>query len=255
MSLYFDPQREGRGPARLSAALGKGRLAVGAAAAAATLLTGCTSSRGGSIPYNVSPTVFSQPDSPATSVLEDEYHVAPLDTLKVTVFQVPDLSGDFEVDLTGDIAMPLIGNVKVVDLTTKQINQKISSMLGAKYLQHPDVNVGVKSSSTRNVTVEGSVNLAGVMPVTGPLTLLQVIAMAHGTDKDANPHRVVVFRKIKGQRMAAAFDLVSVRRGEAEDPRIYAGDIVVVDGSKVKSIWQNILQTIPLIAVFRPFGV
>jgi polysaccharide export outer membrane protein len=199
--------------------------------------------------------VFSQPDSPAMSVLEDEYHVAPLDTLKVSVFQVPDLSGEFQVDLTGTIQMPLLGNVKVVDLTTSEINQKLSQMLGAKYLQHPDVNVGVKSSSTRNVTVEGSVNLAGVMPVTGPLTLLQVIAMAHGTDQNANPHRIAVFRKIKGQRMAAAFDLVSIRRGEAEDPRIYAGDIVVVDGSKVKSVWQNVLQAIPLLAVFRPFGI
>lgn len=189
------------------------------------------------------------------SVLEDEYHVAPLDTLKVSVFQVPDLSGEFQVDLTGTIQMPLLGNVKVVDLTTSEINQKLSQMLGAKYLQHPDVNVGVKSSSTRNVTVEGSVNLAGVMPVTGPLTLLQVIAMAHGTDQNANPHRIAVFRKIKGQRMAAAFDLVSIRRGEAEDPRIYAGDIVVVDGSKVKSVWQNVLQAIPLLAVFRPFGI
>lgn len=253
MSVLLDSLREGRGPARLPAVSGRGRLAAGFAAAA-ILLSGCTSSRGGPIPYNVSPTVFGQPDSPANTVLEDEYRVAPLDTLKVSVFQVPDLSGDFEVDLTGDIAMPLLGNVRVVDLTTKQINQKIAQMLGAKYLQHPDVNVGVKSSSTRNVTVEGSVNAAGVMPVTGPLTLLTVIAMAHGTDKDANPHRVVVFRKIKGQRMAAAFDLASIRRGEGEDPRIFAGDIVVVDGSKVKSLWQNILQTIPLLAVFRPFG-
>jgi polysaccharide export outer membrane protein len=225
-----------------------------AGAAAASLLAGCSDGRGGRIPYNVSPTVFAQPDSPATTGLEDEYRVAPLDKLKISVFQVPDLSGEFEVDLTGNIAMPLLGNVKVVDLTTREINQKLAQMLGAKYLQHPDVNVGVAASSTRIVTVEGSVNQAGVMPVTGPLTLLQVIAMAHGTDKDANPHRVVVFRKIKGERMAAAFDLVTIRRGEGEDPRIYAGDIVVVDGSKVKSIWQNVLQTIPLLGFFRPFG-
>lgn len=255
MSVYSNPLREGRGPTRFSAVWRRRALAaVLAGAASATLLAGCTGGRGGKIPYNVSPTVFSQPDSPALTVLEDEYRIAPLDKLKITVFQVPDLSGEFEVDLTGNIAMPLVGNVKVVDMTTREANQKIATLLGTKYLQHPDVNVAVAASSTRTVTVEGSVNAAGMMPVTGPLTLLQTIALAHGADKDANPHRVVVFRRIKGQRMAAAFDLVSIRRGEAEDPRIYAGDIVVVDGSKVKSLWQNVLQTIPLIGIFRPFG-
>jgi polysaccharide export outer membrane protein len=248
--------REGRGPALSPAASANRRRLAAAlcAVAAASLVAGCAGGRGGRIPYNVSPTVFGNPDSPATTVLEDDYHVAPLDTLKVLVFQVPDLSGEFQVDLTGNIAMPLLGNVKVVDMTTSQINDKLARMLGAKYLQHPDVNVGVKSSSTRNVTVDGSVKQAGVIPVTGPLTLLQVIAMAHGPDDSANPHRVAVFRKIKGERMAAAFDLVSIRRGEAEDPRIYAGDIVVVDGSKIKSTWSTILSALPLLA-FRPFGI
>src|SRR5438309_4994689 len=149
--------------------------------------------------------------------------------------------------------LPLLGNVKAVDMTTSQLNQKLAQMLGAKYLQHPDVNVVVKSSSTRVVTVDGAVRSAGQFPVTGPLTLVQVVALAHGTDESANPHRVAVFRTMKGQRMAAAFDLQSIRRGEAEDPRIYAGDIVVVDGSKTKGVWQTVLQTLPLISLFRPF--
>ena len=70
---------------------------------------------------------------------------------------------------------------------------------------------------------------------------------------DANPRRVAVFRTIDGRRQAAAFDLTSIRRGEATDPPIYAGDIVVVDGSKVKAVERNILSTVPLLGLFRPF--
>jgi polysaccharide export outer membrane protein len=217
------------------------------------LLAGCAGTRGGPIPYNVQN--FAAPDAPSTASLEEDYKIAPLDTLHINVFQVADLSGDYDVDLTGTISMPLIGSVKAVDLTTKQLDDRITHLLSAKYLQHPDVSVAVKSSSTRNVTVDGSVRQAGVFPVTGRLTLLQVIALAHGTDENANPHRVAVFRTIQGQRMAAAFDLSNIRRGQAEDPRIYAGDIVVVDGSKVKGVWQNVLQSIPLLAIFRPFGL
>lgn len=223
------------------------------AVAACALLASCAGSRGGRIPYN--PTGFVAPDPTPAASIDEDYRLAPLDVIHVNVFQVADLSGDYDVDLTGTITLPLIGSVKAVGLTTGQLDDRITQLLQAKYLQHPDVNVALKSSSTRVVTVEGSVRNPGVLPVTGRLTLLQVIAQAHGTDENANAHRVAVFRTIQGQRMAAAFDLTSIRRGQAEDPRIYSGDIVVVDGSKVKSIWQNILQSLPIFAIFRPFGL
>jgi polysaccharide export outer membrane protein len=219
--------------------------------AALALLTGCAGTRGGSIPYN--PQNFVAPDSPAVQQLEDDYHIAPLDKVKIAVFQVPDLSGEFEVDLMGNLSLPLIGTVKAVDLNTAQLDQKITQLLAAKYLQHPEVSVSVSSSSTRVVTVDGAVAAPGVFQVGGRLTLIQVIAMAHGTTEAANPHRVAVFRQIQGQRMAAAFDLTSIRRGQAEDPRIFSGDIVVVDGSNVKSIYGTILSALPLLTIFRPF--
>ena len=229
-----------------------GRLAVILLmAAAAALLSACAGTRGGPVPYEV--TNFGVPDAPTVATIEEDYKIAPLDTLKISVFQVPDLSGDFEVDLTGNIAMPLIGNVKAADKTAQQLRADLTKRLGAKYLQNPDVSVGVKSSTRRSVTVDGSVRQPGVFPVTGELTLIQAIAMARGTDENANPRRVAVFRQIGGQRMAAAFDLVSIRRGQNEDPKIYSGDIIVVDGSQVKSIQREILQALPIFSVFRPF--
>jgi polysaccharide export outer membrane protein len=88
--------------------------------------------------------------------------------------------------------------------------------------------------------------------VGGPITLIQAIAMARGTTEDANARRVAVFRTIGGKRQAAAFDLTAIRRGESPDPQIYPGDIVVVDGSRVKSVQKQILQSIPLLAIFGP---
>jgi polysaccharide export outer membrane protein len=214
-------------------------------------LTGCAGTRGGKIPYNVQN--FQAPDSPGAGSVEEDYRIAPLDKIKVSVFQVPDLSGDFEVDLMGNLSLPLIGNVKAVSLTAAELDQKITQMLAARYMQKPEVNVAITSSSTRVVTVDGAVTSPGVIPVGGRLSLIQVIALAKGTTPDANPHRVAVFRQIEGKRMAAAFDLASIRRGEAEDPRIFSGDIVVVDGSQVKSIFSTVLQSLPLLSVFRPF--
>jgi polysaccharide export outer membrane protein len=81
---------------------------------------------------------------------------------------------------------------------------------------------------------------------------MQAVAMAKGTTEDANPHRVAVFRTIGGKRQAAAFDLVAIRRGQAPDPSIYPGDIVVVDGSSIKALQRQILQSIPLLSIFGP---
>lgn len=218
--------------------------------AAAVLLAGCADRRGGPIPYDVA---LAPPDRAAPVPLEANYRIAPLDTLSIRVFKMPDLSGDYEVDLTGQISMPLVGSVPAVELTTAELDSRLTELFGARYLENPDISVGVKASTRRNVTVDGAVRTAGSFPVNGPLSLMQAVAMAGGTAEDANTRRVAIFRTIGGKRQAAAFDLASIRRGEAQDPAIYAGDIVVIDGSRIKAAQKQLLSNIPLLSIFRPF--
>jgi len=86
------------------------------------------------------------------------------------------------------------------------------------------------------------------------MTLMQAVALAGGADPEtANMHRVAVFRTINGQRQAAAFDLVSIQHGEAQDPPVYSGDIVIVDGSGIKAAQKKFFQAFPLLTIFRPF--
>lgn len=220
------------------------------ACAALALLSGCADKPGGPIPYVET---FSAPDPTPIAALEAGYKIAPLDTLTVKVFKMPDLSGEYEVDLTGHISMPLIGEVPAVEITTAELDRRLTQKLGEKYFENPDVSVGVKASTRRSVTVDGAVKESGSFPVNGPLTLMQAVALAGGSTEDANIRRVAVFRTIGGKRQAAAFDLLNIRRGEAQDPPIYPGDIVVVDGSSVKSIERKILNSLPVLSVFRPF--
>lgn len=221
------------------------------AALATAAMSGCADNRGGPIPYGV--TGFGVPDSPELVPLEAGYKIAPMDRLTVRVFRMPDLSGDYEVDLAGNISMPLIGELRAYDLTTAQLDDELTRRLGEKYLENPDVSVGIKESTRRNVTVDGAVARSGSYPVAGPMTLMQAVAAAGGAREDANVRRVAIFRTISGQRQAAAFDLASIRRGEAPDPPVYAGDIVVVDGSAIKAAQKQLFQSFPLLSIFRPF--
>ena len=85
------------------------------------------------------------------------------------------------------------------------------------------------------------------------MTLMQAVALAEGTDEFANVRRVAIFRTIDGQRQAASFDLLSIRRGQVPDPAVYSGDIVVVDGSANKQAMKKFFQAFPLLSIFRPF--
>ncbi len=215
-----------------------------------SLLAGCADTRGGPIAYDQA---LGVPDEPRIVALESNYKIAPMDQLAIKVFKSEDLTGDYEVDLAGRISLPLVGEVEAANMTTAQLDERLTEKFGEKYLQNPDVSVAIKRSTARVVTVDGAVRESGAFPVAGPMTLIQAIALAKGTTEDANARRVAVFRTIGGQRQAAAFDLTSIRRGQAPDPQIYPGDIVVVDGSAIKALQKQILQTLPAFSIFRPF--
>jgi polysaccharide export outer membrane protein len=199
----------------------------------ALLLAACASTRGGTISYDSSN--FGTPDAPKIVAVDDTYKLAPLDTVSVMVFQVADLSRDYDIDQSGRITMPLLGRVDAVGLSTTELGTVIGHRLDEKYLRNPSVTVSLKSSASRVVTVDGSVRQPGIYPATGSLSLVQVIALA---------------RTIGGKRMAAAFDLTSIRRGEMKDPEVYPGDTVVVDGSGVKKTQRDLMQSLPLASIF-----
>jgi polysaccharide export outer membrane protein len=213
------------------------------------VLAACADTRGGSIPYDQP---LAAPDEVTFQTLANDYKIAPMDKLTIKVFKMEDLTGDYDVDLAGNISLPLVGQIQAANLTTAQLDDQLTQKLGDKYLEHPDVSVAIKSSTAHVVTVDGAVKDGGSFPVAGPTSLIRAIAMAKGTTEDANARRVAVFRTIGGKRQAAAFDLTSIRRGEAPDPEIFPGDIIVVDGSKVKAAQKTILQSIPLLAIFGP---
>jgi polysaccharide export outer membrane protein len=225
------------------------RLLMGSLSAAPVLIAACADTRGGSIPYD---RALAAPDEVKFQTLESNYKIAPMDRLAIKVFKMEDLSGEYDVDLAGNISLPLIGEIKAVNLTTAQLDDQLTQRLGSKYLEHPDVSVAIKSSTAHVVTVDGAVREGGSFPVGGPISLIQAVALAKGTSEDANARRVAVFRTVSGQRQAAAFDLTAIRRGQSPDPQIYPGDIIVVDGSSIKATQKQLFQSLPLLSIFGP---
>lgn len=231
---------------------GMARIALGVLAVLMAVLASACSTRGGDIPY--APAGFVAPDPLAGKLPKLPTLLGPGDVIEVKVYRVEDLSGEQLIDEAGRVKVPLIGAVTAVGKTTEQLGADIASALGARYLQNPDVQVLLKTPATRTVTVDGSVVQPGIYPVAGEISLLQAVAMARGPSPTANSRRVAVFRVVNGQRMAAAFDLKSIRDGEMADPVIYPDDIVVIDGSAISETWSLLVQALPIAALFQPFN-
>lgn len=189
--------------------------------------------------------VLAVPDT-TTSITAGDLRIGPMDMLEVTVFGVEELDGNYQVDFTGLIKVPLIGEIKAVGLSSSELALELEQLYGETYLQDPDVNVRIIESVGRQVTVEGAVNSPGLFPVMGKLTLLQAVALAGGTTSASNPKSVYLFRDIQGKRHAASYNLVAIRKGEAADPQVYGNDIVVVDGSDLRENYRDLIRSVPL---------
>lgn len=215
---------------------------------AATGLASCAT-RGGRIPYE--PKNFTAPDANSDASLNADLPLGPLDIIRLTVFRVPDLTNEYQVAADGFVELPLIGRVSVRNRTPDEASRAISRLYSARYLNNPDVTIRVVTSSRNNITVEGSVNNPGVFQIAGTATLLDAIALARGSSDGANPRRVAIFRKVRGETMAAAFDVISIRQGKMTNPLVYPGDIIVVDGNNLRAALRNVFEIVQSIAVFR----
>lgn len=215
---------------------------------AALALSGCMT-RGGKVPY--APADFGPPDKEQAAEVAYDMPLGPLDVLSIKVFRVSELSGEYQVDAKGMLNLPLIGSISVRNKSPQEFAKELEQLYGRNYLNNPQISVRVMASINNSVTLEGGVAVPGVYQLAGRTTLLGAVAMARGiAQQDANPRRVVVFRKRNGQTMAAAFDLVAIRRGEMEDPIVYPGDVIVVDSSQVRPIYRDLIQSLPIISIF-----
>jgi len=173
------------------------------------------------------------------------YKIGPRDVLEVTVFQAPELSKTVQVSEAGTINFPLIGELDATGKTAREIEQELCKKLGAKYLQNPQISVFVKDHFSQRITIEGAVKKPGVFPIAGGMSLLQGVAEAQGFDDTAS-HEVLLFRQVNGRRLAAKYDVSSIRDGSAEDPQLEAGDVIVVPTSQLKEGMSVVLKLVPL---------
>lgn len=220
-------------------------------AGVALVMSGCASTP----PFRAGPGLILQPanELPPPIAIDPNsdtrpYFVGPFDTLSISVFGLPDLDRDVQVDAAGRLSFPLVGGLQVQGKTPEEIADAIEAGLRSAYIRDPRVSVNLKETVSQTVTLDGQVREPGMYPVVGRMTLMRAIASAKGATEYAKLEDVVVFRQVGDQRMAALYNLQAIQRGMYPDPEIFANDIVVVGDSPAKRRFRDILQAGGLIA-------
>ena len=177
------------------------------------------------------------------------YYIGPYDKLIIDVYGIEELDKkEVQADGRGRISLPVAGMVEVAGKTPSELEALLTSRLRDKYVRNPDVSVNIKEAVSQQITVDGQVKEPGLYPVVGKMTLMGAVASAKGTSDDAKLEEVLIFRTVNGQKMAALYDLKSIRNGVYLDPEIYAQDVVVVGDSPQRRRMRELLQLLPGLA-------
>jgi protein involved in polysaccharide export with SLBB domain len=118
------------------------------------------------------------------------YKLGPGDKLRIITFDEPQLTGEFLVDSTGTVSLPLIGEVPANGRTVGDVQGDIVGRLKDGFIKEPSVSIEVLTF--RPFYILGEVNKPGEYPYTSDLTVVNAVATAGGFTYRANEHRVLI---------------------------------------------------------------
>lgn len=123
----------------------------------------------------------------------DEYRLDSGDHLRVTVFGQTDLTGEYTVDGSGTIALPLIMPMPAKGMTTDELAHSLEGALGQRLLRNPSVSIEV--TQYRPFFILGEVNQPGQYAYVNGMTVRTAAAIAGGFTYRASGSSVKITRR------------------------------------------------------------
>jgi polysaccharide biosynthesis/export protein len=149
-----------------------------------------------------------------------DYRIGPEDLLEITLFNVPEGLGieqkvtprtvTVRVTHQGQISLPLLGEIDAKGLTVSALEKTVRERYD-KYIYNPQVGILIREFRQK-VSVIGAVQKPGVVELTGPKTVIEILAMAGGVSEKAGS-QVHVYRQGPKERETHVIDLAVLANG------------------------------------------
>jgi polysaccharide biosynthesis/export protein len=155
-----------------------------------------------------------------------DFVIGPDDVLGVVFWRDADMTGDVTVRPDGMITLPLLRDIKAAGLTPDQLREQIQKA-ASTLIEDPNVSVVVRQINSRNVFIVGQVMRPGGFPVSGQMTVVQLIANAGGLTEFADGKAVITR---PGVAKPFEFNYNDVSKGKKLEQNIVLkpGDTVMV---------------------------
>jgi polysaccharide export outer membrane protein len=164
----------------------------------------------------------------AAAVTGSEYLVRPGDTLRITVWKEPEMSGDATVRPDGKVTVPLLGDVNAWLRTPRQLSGTIAEGL-ARFVEEPQVTVAILQANSARFFIIGQVVKPGVYPLAGQISVLQAIALSGGFTPFAKRNKMRLFRGVDGSEGVTQIDFEKLSAGDIRQNFVLQpGDTLVV---------------------------
>ena len=156
------------------------------------------------------------------------YTIGAGDSLEVTVWKEPTLSGPTTVRPDGFITLPLVNEVQVVGLTTAQLRNVLEQKY-SEFITSPSVTVRVTGIASNEMLLLGEVERPGTYPLTNNSSILELLTKAGGLSRFADRHNIRVMRRSEGKVTEFIVDYDAILKGDLkQDILLRPGDRVLV---------------------------
>jgi polysaccharide biosynthesis/export protein VpsN len=156
--------------------------------------------------------------------------VGPGDLLEVFVVGEEKLPKEYEVSADGTLDFPYIEPIKVSGLEPRQIATTLrDSLVEAKFLVSPQVQVKVKTYNSKKIQVIGQVAKQGPLPYQDGMTLVQAISAAGWFTPLADTNHVQIIRQTGTGAVNAIVSVDAITDNARADIKLQQGDTIKVD--------------------------
>jgi polysaccharide export outer membrane protein len=159
---------------------------------ARTPVPASSTSTGSSVSANVADSL---PRKGNPAELGPTVRIGPGDDIDITVFGLPELSQHARVGNSGDVSLPLVGNLHLAGLSSDEAQMLVERRLAdGHFVNNPQVSVYVKEYTSEGISVMGEVSRPGVYSALGAQRLLDLIQTAGGLTSKAGRTVTVTHR-------------------------------------------------------------
>ena len=186
-----------------------------------------------------------QQSTPAVSTSVPALIIGAGDLIQVSMYQNPDLSGQYRVNEQGDITVPLLGKLHVAGKTADEVGALVEKgFVDAQILQPAEshASVFISEYASQGIIINGEVKTPGVYPALGVRMLNDIVAAAGGENPTAASKVVITHRNDPGNPLVVEYN-PSALSPIVPQVQVFPGDSIMIPRAGIVYVLGNVARS------------